>query len=188
MTRHETVLEQLRRYRPADALESTHHQSMVNLLTSAPTPFSRAHFEPGHFTASLFIVDPHSGRLLLHHHRRLDRWLQMGGHVEGDEHPHAAALREGREESGLGDLELFGGIFDVDVHAIPAAKDEPDHHHFDIRYLARTLMPDHVAIDRNESNDIAWVPLRSAIPMMNEDASTRAVRKIERLLDNRSIW
>ena len=188
MTRHENLLGQLQRHRPADALEAVHHQAMVNLLTNAHTPFSRDHFDPGHFTASLFIVDPVSGRLLLHHHRRLGRWLQMGGHVEGDEFPDAAALREGREESGLGDLELFGGIFDLDVHPIPAAQGEPGHQHFDVRYIARTFVPDRVRLDRSESNDIVWVPLRSAIPMMNEEASTRAIRKIERLLANRSVW
>lgn len=188
LERHDNLLDQLRRYRPADDLESRHYASVIQLLTTGAEPFSRRHFHPGHVTASVFIVDPSSNSLLLHHHRRLDRWLQMGGHVESDEHPERTALREGREESGLEDLELFGGIFDVDVHAIPAAKGEPDHQHFDVRYLARTFNPEGIVLDPAESHELAWVPLVRAVPLMNEEASTRAVRKIERLLGNRSIW
>ncbi|HVE70511.1 MAG TPA: NUDIX domain-containing protein [Thermoanaerobaculia bacterium] len=66
----------------------------------------------------------------MHHHLRMDRWLQMGGHVEGEELPEAAALREGAEESGLDDRELAPhAVFDLDIHGIPAAKGEPDHEH-----------------------------------------------------------
>lgn len=57
------------------------------------------------FTVALFVVD--AGRVLLVHHRRLGRWLPLGGHIELDEDPEAAALREAKEESGL-DVELLG--------------------------------------------------------------------------------
>ena len=175
--RRSDLLAQLRRYRPADALETRHHAAIVDLVGSADGAFDRAHFVPGHITASCFIVD--GGRLLLHHHRRLNRWLQMGGHVEAGEHPEATALREGSEESGLRDLAFaIDGIFDLDVHVIPAAKGEPEHRHFDVRYVARTATPDAVAIDRNESNDLAWVPLAAAVGLMNEAASSRVIQKI----------
>jgi 8-oxo-dGTP pyrophosphatase MutT (NUDIX family) len=171
------LLEQLGRYRPADALEARHHAAIVELLDNAGDAFARTHFVPGHVTASCFIVD--GDRLLLHHHRRLNRWLQMGGHVEADEDPSSAALREGTEESGLGDLAFaVDGIFDLDVHVIPAAKGEPEHRHFDVRYVARTAMPHAVAIDEEESNELAWVPLADAVAMMNEAASSRVIQKI----------
>lgn len=105
-----------------------------------------------------------------------------GCHVEAGEHPADAALREGAEESGLDDLELFPGILDLDVHGIPAGKGEPDHLHFDVRYLARTRNPEGITIDADESNDLAWVPLADAVSLMNEEASSRVVRKIERFL------
>ncbi len=105
----------------------------------------------------------------------------MGGHVDGDEWPRDAALREGLEESGLRDLEMVGGIFDVDVHAIPAGKGEPDHYHFDIRYVARTRDPRAIAIDQNESNDLAWVELERALALMGSPESRRVIRKIEKL-------
>ena len=185
MTRHERLLAELKAYGAADDAEERHRLAMVDLLESADA-FSRAHFVPGHFTASCYILDD-GGRLLLHHHRRLQRWLQMGGHVEGDELPHTAALREGSEESGLSDLMLIGaGFVDVDIHAIPAARGEPDHAHFDVRYLARTTCPEEVCIDRAESNELAWVTLDRAAELMPGAESQRVLRKIERLLRERS--
>ena len=177
------LLDQLRRYRPADPLEAQHHQAVLDLLSYAEAPFSRESFQPGHITASCFIVDPSTQRLLLHRHRRLGRWLQMGGHVEPGESAIEAALREGAEESGLRDLVTIAETpFDIDVHAIPAAKGEPDHSHFDVRFVARTAHPESIMMDRVESEDLAWVPFDSAIPMMNEEASRRAILKIRKML------
>ena len=179
-SRNDTLLAQLRAYEPDDALEAGHRTLMLDLLASAADPFARGHFVPGHFTASCYIVDG-EGRLLLHHHRRLGRWLQMGGHVDGDELPETAALREGREESGLADLELLD-LFDLDIHTIPAAKGEPDHDHFDVRYVVRTRTPEAITLDRAESNDLAWVTLGRAAELMPGAESQRAIRKIARLL------
>src|SRR6266568_5061366 len=109
------LLDDLLRHTPADELESRHREAIIALLTSTADPFSRHSFVPGHVTASCFIVDPAAGRLLLHLHRRLGRWLQMGGHLEPSESATDAALREGGEESGLDDLALSGGIADLDV-------------------------------------------------------------------------
>jgi len=179
MRRQADLLAQLERYDPADALEGRHCDDMVNLLTTAPDAFSRSHFAPGHITAGCFIVDLDRHALLLHHHRRLGRWLQMGGHAEGDEPALMAALREGSEESGLDDLQLVvDGIFDVDVHGIPAGKGEPDHRHFDVRYVVRSAKPHTIAIAAEESNDLAWVPFDRAEALMNEEASSRVLRKI----------
>lgn len=187
MTRKARLLDQLRGYAADDAAEAEHRRSMLALLESAEDAFSRGHFVPGHFTASCYIVDA-GGRLLLHHHKRLDRWLQMGGHVEGAESPDIAALREGREESGLQDLAFVADvIFDLDIHPIPAAKSEPDHAHFDVRYLARTASPDAVMVDRAESNALAWVTLDRAAELMPGPESARVLRKIGRVWRERSL-
>lgn len=176
MSRHARLLAELETYAGADAAEERNRAAMVNLLTAGEA-FSRAHYVPGHFTASCYILDG-AARMLLHHHRRLNRWLQMGGHVEGDEEPSRAALREGIEESGLHDLRLAEGIFDLDVHTIPAAKGEPEHAHFDVRYVARTEAPHAIALDRAESHELAWVTLDRAAELMPGPESQRVIRKI----------
>jgi len=181
-----SLVEELRAYEPANDLEREHRAAMLDLLAYSQAAFSRDHYVPGHFTASCFIIDD-AGRLLLHHHRRLDRWLQMGGHLEKGETPEAAALREGREESGLEDLSLIGSILDLDIHDIPAAEGEPDHSHFDVRYLARTSTPEAVAIDRAESNDLAWVDLQRAADLLRGEESLRVIGKIEHMMRVRMV-
>ncbi len=176
------LLEELRQYRAADGAEAQHQRAILDLISYGAAPFGRDSFVPGHITASCFIVDPSSKRLLLHHHRRLDRWLQMGGHVNAGERAPDAALREGAEESGLADLELIGGIVDLDVHPIPAAGDEPDHSHYDVRYVARTLWPASIMIAGGESKELAWFDLDRAATMMNEEGSRRVIMKIRKLL------
>jgi 8-oxo-dGTP pyrophosphatase MutT (NUDIX family) len=186
MSRQHALLDQLRNYQPTDPVESEYRHRMIDLLTYAPTAFSRAAFMPGHFTAGCFIVDD-AGRLLLHHHRRLNLWLHMGGHVEEDESAQEAALREAVEESGLTGLEIVGDtIFDLDIHEIPAGRGEPLHDHFDVRYLARAADPGAIRIDREESNDLAWIELDRAAELMPADAK-RVIGKIERALRERSV-
>jgi len=183
MNRDYSLLAELRAYEPFDATEAEDRQALIELVGRGDAVFSRDHFVPGHVTASCYIVDG-AGRLLLHHHRRLGRWLQMGGHVEAGELPAQAALREAREESGLDDLQLVvAGIFDLDVHRIPAGRGEPEHRHFDVRYLARTAAPERVAIDVAESNDIAWIDLGRAADLLNEECGRRVIRKIRSLPD-----
>ena len=161
--------------------EHAHHREMIRLL-GRPEAFSRSHFEPGHITASLFIVDG-AGRLLLHHHRRLGRWLQMGGHLEEGESPLDAALREGAEESGLRDLQPLGSEpFDLDIHPIPAGKGEPAHRHFDVRYIARTSEPERIAIDAAESIELRWSTLEEAATLMSSPESQRAIAKIAKAI------
>lgn len=186
MSRSAYLAEELRAYQPVNDLERAHRDAMLDLLAYSPSAFSRDHYVPGHFTASCFILDG-AGRLLLHHHRRLDRWLQMGGHVEDDETPEAAALREGAEESGLDDLAIAGGIFDLDIHQIPATDEHPEHAHFDIRYLARTSHPETIALDREESNDLAWVDRARAAELMPGEESLRVLDKIEHMMRERTV-
>ena len=165
-----------------EAYDGIYRDAFLDLLRTTAAPYSRAQFAPGHITASCFIIDG-AGRLLLHHHRRLDRWLQMGGHLEEGETPLEAAMREAAEESGLCDLQIVSdGIADLDVHVIPAGRGEPEHRHFDVRYSARTGSPDTIAMDAHESNALQWVGLGRAAALMQGEESLRVLRKIARLL------
>ena len=176
------IFREISEYLPEGAAELTHRSEILALLEQ--TEFAmRWHYQPGHLTASAFIVDPSSRRLLLHHHRRLGRWLQMGGHLEQGEAPERAALREGFEESGLADLRLLvDRIIDLDVHDIPATATEPAHRHFDLRYLVGTDSPWEITIDPGESHALGWFALGEAASLMAEPCSSRAVEKIRRIL------
>lgn len=154
--------------------------AMRALLASAANPCSRAHFFPGHFTASACVLSPGGEAVLLVHHARLDRWLQPGGHIEtGDGSLIAAARREVLEECGLAPGEPLAGIVapvDLDVHAIPARRDEPEHFHFDVRY-GFVADPAAALTRSEESHAVRWFAIRE-IDALGVDASAR--RMIER--------
>ena len=164
---------------PADAAESRHRDATLDLVRSEPECFSRKTFTPGHVVGSAFILHPPTRRVLLHFHRRLGRWLQMGGHDDGERDALATALREGREESGLPDLVLLSeAILDVDVHPIPAGKGEPAHLHFDIRWAFVTSRPGDILRDDAESAALEWLGIEEAAARMDEPGARRALGKI----------
>ena len=120
--------------------------------------------------------------MLLHHHRRLDRWLQLGGHDEGEHDPLATALREAREESGLLDLRpLSTAILDIDVHAIPAGRSEPAHLHHDVRYALQTSTPEAIAQQDAESLRPGVARPGEAARRMAEPGADRALRRLAAL-------
>ena len=178
MERTERLLDQLRQYASADAAEAEHRRVMLELLERADDAFSRAHFAPGHFTASAFVLSPDRSALLLVHHRKLDRWLQPGGHVEPDDSDLiAAARREVLEETGIAALELeHPGSFDLDVHPIPALSGELPHEHFDVRFLFRAGTSE-LRLS-SESKAVRWVPLAEVAAAGSDESVLRAVRKL----------
>lgn len=118
--------------------DSGHLTQMRRLAEMQGSTLSRAHYEPGHFTASAFVLSAGGGELLLIAHRKLGMWLQPGGHIEAtDLDPTEAALRELREETGVAEVDLLQPLFDIDVHEIPTFGDQPQHLHHDLRILAR---------------------------------------------------
>jgi 8-oxo-dGTP pyrophosphatase MutT (NUDIX family) len=177
------LLDALLAHEPADAEEATHRAALRALVAGEPRCFERSCYAPGHVTGSAFVVCGTTSRVLLHHHRRLDRWLQLGGHDDGERDAARTALREAREESGLPDLAfLTPRILDVHVHDIPAARGEPAHLHHDVRYALVTRRPSAIAKDDAESLDLAWLTLEEAAERMDEEGSRRALRKLAALL------
>ena len=132
---------------------------------------------PGHVTGSAWLVDAAGERVLLTHHRKLGRWLQLGGHSDGDPDPLAVALREAREESGLAVRVLDEAIFDVDVHRIPARGSEPAHRHYDVRFLL--VAESHRFRKNDESHALEWVPVGAIRSLTGEESVLRMARKWE---------
>ena len=131
----------------------------------------------GHLTGSGFVLDATRTQLLLLHHGRLDRWLQPGGHGEGETDPRQIALREIEEETGLTGLRPLGdGLFDVDVHGIPARPGEPAHLHLDLRF-AFVAAPSAQPRLSHESRALRWFPL-SAPPPDADPSLRRAILKL----------
>lgn len=127
----------------------------------------------GHITGSAWIVDRSGTRVLLTHHRKLDRWLQPGGHADGDADVRAVALREACEESGLVDLEISGdAVFDLDIHAIPARGKDAEHLHYDVRFLIRATGAEDYIVSE-ESHDLAWVDLEELETFTDEASMLR---------------
>lgn len=136
----------------------------------------------GHVTGSAFIIDNACKRVLLTHHKKLGRWLQPGGHADGDSDVAAVALREAEEESGLEAVRFYiPELLDVDIHTIPARKSEPEHFHYDCRFLLHSHGSDDFVIS-HESNDLAWVPFGDIYQYTDEESILRMLKKTQKIL------
>lgn len=134
--------------------------------------------QAGHITGSAWLIQPDGRKVLMTHHKKLDRWLQLGGHTETDETVSQSALREAKEESGLENISfLYKSIFDMDVHLIPAKGDTPEHYHYDIRFLLVANDPDEKVLISDESNDIKWIHLAQIKEYSTERSIVRMVEK-----------
>ncbi len=149
------------------------------LLLQEKGAFERGHMIPGHVTGSAWITDPANQFVLLTHHAKLNRWLQPGGHADGDEDVLRVATREGNEETGVTMLRLVSpAIYDLDIHRIPAKGDVPAHLHYDIRYHFHADK-DAPLVVTSESHALAWVSLEElARQCGNNDSMLRMADKL----------
>ncbi|NIZ13908.1 NUDIX hydrolase [Phaeobacter sp. HF9A] len=162
-------------YRPEDARDHEMWQRLGRFCAEEPRAFER---DPqiGHVTGSAFVLSPDLQSVLLTHHARLARWLQLGGHCDGIADARFVAQKEAYEESGLSRLRLLSpDVFDVDIHLIPASAKEPAHLHYDVRYLfvaeAGEITPS------VESHALAWVPVDELAEMTQAESVLLLARK-----------
>jgi 8-oxo-dGTP pyrophosphatase MutT (NUDIX family) len=153
------LAESLRRHVATDDEESRDRDRILEFVLRQADPFDRGIVE-GHLTGSAIVVSADGGRVLMLHHRKLDRWLQPGGHASpGESTGEAVALREALEETGIVGLELHPCAprpLDVDVHDIPAREGEPAHEHLDLRYLVTAPADAALSPQVEELHSLRW--------------------------------
>jgi 8-oxo-dGTP pyrophosphatase MutT (NUDIX family) len=162
-------------YRQQWPEEAQVHAQFAELLDDQADPFLRARLA-GHFTASAWLVDRSGMRVLLTHHRKLERWLQLGGHADGDRDLARVALREAEEESGLAGLRVEPAIFDLDRHWIPERGDVPGHWHYDARFVVHAGEDERYVVSE-ESHDLAW---REIAPIAQDASADESMQRMAR--------
>lgn len=153
----------------------------AELLKQGDRVYHRNHFDPGHVTGSAWVISPEGKRALLMHHKKLDKWLQPGGHSDGDPDTFGVALREALEETGIPNIVPAAfELFDIDIHQIPPHKDEPAHEHFDARFLLRAAS-DKYKLNEDEGNALRWVAFDEIKSLKTDDS-------VLRLADRWQAW
>ena len=151
------LLDKIESYRQSYPEEHAEINRLVNFIESTEDCFKRTMLE-GHITGSCLLLSPDKEEVLITHHKKLGKWIQLGGHSDGDPNTLNVALREAQEESGIMDVKaLSDEIFSIDIHKIPARKDEPEHYHYDISFLLIAGTKDYEVSE--ESEDLRWVPI-----------------------------
>ncbi len=177
----------LAKWTPPDAEQAATRDRIVEWIDAHPEDAHRRTLQAGHLTASALVVDADRTRALQTLHKKLGRWLQLGGHCDGDANLARVALREAIEESGIAGLGIDGLVIDpvpidLDIHVIPARAGEPEHLHLDTRFLV--MAPRGAReVASEESHDLAWFAPED-LSAISTDASVR--RLFERVF-GRSI-
>lgn len=179
MDKRQDLFQALQNHQPHDDKEKTDLQAMLALLGSGQSCFVRS--DPwAHFTGSAVLLNRMRDKVLLNHHKALNFWLQFGGHADGNPDLLDVAGRELQEESGFTAFEpAIEGILDIDVHPIPynAARGEPAHLHYDVRYLFCLTGDDERFTISEESLDMRWCGYRDALDLTGPGSVARMLKK-----------
>ena len=159
---------------PGNASHEVNRAGILAFLDAHPDALHRSCLE-GHLTGSAAVIDPSTRQVLLLLHAKVQRWLQPGGHADGDGNLARVALREAEEETGIAGLRVFTPAVDLDVHVFHnAIAAEPDHLHLDVRHLV-VAPPGSVAVTNHESDGVRWVPVDK---IGDEDVDAGTVRMV----------
>lgn len=170
------LIQALLRYAAQYPEEKSIAEEITTFIQAHADCFERTQLK-GHVTGSAWLLSADEKKALLTHHAKLQQWLQLGGHADGDSDIQNVALREAQEESGINNIiALSNTIFDIDVHLIPERKNEPAHKHYDIRYLFKVARHDALARNNHESLELRWF-LPGEITAELVDASVMRLKK-----------
>ncbi len=174
------LLRLLQNYAPSDANEAAMKTEIIDFVQQHPDCFERS-LSKGHITASAWLVDEQRSHVLMTHHRKLDRWLQPGGHADGETDVFKVALTEATEETGLSSIRAINSeIFDVDVHLIPSHGTVAAHWHYDIRFLLEADARQALVVPERESKQLRWMTPEEVIRLNGEGSLLRMVDKLSR--------
>ena len=178
------ILQQLQQYAHSFPAESDKVQRFTAFAQNGDNWFDRSRLD-GHFTASAWVVSADGKRALLTHHRKLQKWVQLGGHADGNPELAVEALREAQEESGLSGLVLESDVvLDIDDHQIGPRGDEPGHTHWDVRFMVRATGSEDF-VQNEESLELAWVEMTEIVANpLYEESVARIARKWLHLFQN----
>jgi len=172
----EHLIELLHAYRESHPLESPVIERYVKFVEHHSDCFLRSQLA-GHVTGSAWLVNRAGTHVLLTHHRKLDRWLQLGGHADGHTNVLEVALKEAREESGIQAIQaLDTQLFDIDIHEIPARKNEPAHFHYDARFALQVSETDQFT-PSDESHALDWVLISELAQYTDDESMIRMAGK-----------
>ena len=140
----------------------------------------------GHLTGSAVVIDPSRPATLLIHHKKLQMWLQPGGHADGEGDLAQVALREAEEETGLRGLTVLTPAVDLDIHGIPARGDEPEHLHLDVRFVVLAQPGSIADPDEIETMGAAWVPPEDPDGLLVTDEMRRLIDRALAVAEGRN--
>ena len=179
----DSVLNKIELYRRTTPEQSEVAQTFIDFIQSNSNCFERTNLK-GHLTGSCWLLNTKGDKALLTHHKKLGKWLQLGGHADGDYDIMNVALKEAQEESGIDNIRpIIEEIFDLDAHIIPARKNEPEHIHYDVRFLLRCTDNDNFSVS-DESHDLAWLSFDELKSVESDDSVHRMARKWKSIFQN----
>ena len=178
MPKRDLLLRALKKYKTSSEWEQKMLFEMIDFIQKNPNCFERSNLS-GHITGSAWLLNPDERKVLLTHHKKLNRWLQLGGHSDGQNKTWDVALREASEESGIKNISfIIQEIFDIDIHIIPenTTKNEPEHKHYDVRFLMKSPTEDFIV--SKESNSLKWVCAQKLFEMYQKKEISEAMLRM----------
>ena len=170
------LIRKLRDYQTEWENESDTVERFIEFVSNNEDCFER-NLKEGHITGSAWVVSKDGRQVLLTHHKKLNRWLQLGGHADGNSDVLGVAIREAVEESGLERVRpISEKIFDIDIHKIPGRGQEPEHYHYDVTYILKVVGNEEYAVS-DESHNLGWIEIEKLSELTGEESMLRMARK-----------
>lgn len=158
----------VRSFTPSDDQQRAIQARLLAFVDAHPDALARSCVD-GHLTGSALVVDHRAERVLFLLHRKAGRWLQPGGHADGDANLAAVARREAEEETGIAGLAVVVPAVDLDIHQVAFVGEVP-HLHLDVRFVV--LAPEGAQVHGNhESDALRWVTV-DQLDQLDLDAGT----------------